>query len=409
MLPFSRYVPLSETASLLAELNDPRRYVRLPARDVFDAHIERNKAGDIVRSFRKADLEEIAANCNERSGQGSLCPLTRGHTDPDEKDESKQPPIMGYAKDYRVEFSKSLNRWVIRADFYIRKDRYEVAKEYPRVSVELWPGSDDRFFDPIALLKRTPQRSLGQWIYAKPPGAAGRVVRYSMADKSGGGTMNDEDVMPPEDETPDLPPEGGEAEPSHEEKAEQFMKHIFSHPDAQHFCKHYAMPAEEPSGEDLPPEEPSPEAPPDAAAPPAQYGAFPSATNGAAPDPVKEKERFAKAADQRRSAELMVKTLESEHIVFDRQRELSTLVRMPKAEQEAHAEYMRAYYQKMPVGSTRIPTARTPAPAGKAKPKDVHEMSREQMVEATELVARYEKQGKAITFEQAAKKVMGLK
>lgn len=242
-------------------LEDPSHYVKVSDVPVFDQHKEvyyldpRGKmcastapgARKRVKHFDKKTLEEIARNCNARDKTGTLAPLTRGHTIPDENDESKQPEIMGYAKDWRVRFDPRLKKWVIAANYYLRADHEKDARTYPRTSVELWPGDD--IIDPIALLRRTPQRDLGQWTYGKDnsSGAAGfsawrysragrPVFRYAMETKPMADPWEDDDG---EDMGgADGAPFGESSEmPGEEPTAEQFAKHCLSHP----YAKKYGM------------------------------------------------------------------------------------------------------------------------------------------------------------------------
>ena len=183
---------MSGAALNLAELDDPDKWVFCDDVPVFDEHDEHQcpgcqkgmsdrpfrcqkcgQASRLVRRFGKVDLEEIAAGCNVRDGQGNLCPLTIGHM-ADGVPEKQQPELVGYARKFWVGYHPGLKRNVILARYQVRKDRYDDARTYPRSSVELWLR--DRFIDPIALLRRTPQRDLGQWVYSK----GGDKLCYSM-------------------------------------------------------------------------------------------------------------------------------------------------------------------------------------------------------------------------------------
>src|SRR4051812_45335338 len=143
----------------LSDLGDPAKFVREPDVAVFDEHVEKGKGGKVVRKFDRAALEEIARNCNARDAGGTPCPITIGHTDPEEADERKQPEIVGYARNFRVRFDGRLSRWTLRSDYYLFKGKYAYARTFTRTSVELWES--DHLLDPIALLRRTPQRDLG--------------------------------------------------------------------------------------------------------------------------------------------------------------------------------------------------------------------------------------------------------
>lgn len=166
--------------------------------NVFDEHVEHRRvrvddegrpckdgraAKDVVVTFDRAKLERLAAANNARDAAGQPCPLMLGHT-VDGAPETAQPPIVGYARAFKVVWDDALKRHVIRATYYVRRDRAAEAAEYPRTSPEVWGVlTEGPLFDPISLLKRTPQRDLGQWTY----GARGYVLRYSMAEAVGTG------------------------------------------------------------------------------------------------------------------------------------------------------------------------------------------------------------------------------
>lgn len=397
-----------EFSRFLGDMDGPG-FVRKPGVAVFDAH-EEYDGEKLVRRFTKADLKRIADNCNRREKKGSLCPITIGHTDPDDPREKAQPEHVGFARNFRVDYSKRLGRWVVVSDFYLRRERYGEARSYPRVSVELWPT--DNFLDPIALLRRTPQRDLGQWHYSRAgaqnakcgvwsysrSARAGRLVlRYSMAHSNLGASMHDDEEL-----MDDAPGEGdAPAEPSHEEKAEQFLKHCMSHPHAAHFAKHYAMPAggatDEPAPEgegDLPP--------PDADREPEQFGmAAPSATNGAVPG--QEPDQFAKrdAARLRRGREL-VSQLKSENFVLDEKAELRQFAKLGPRAAKAYADKIRLNYKKAPVGGERVPTAKNRTAASQARKRSVHDMTTDELKKCV----KYQKQG--MPYMKAACKAMGI-
>lgn len=146
-----------------AWLLDPTRYVRIDAVPVFDEH----------EGFGREQLDEIVHKCNERErATGDLCPITIGHTLKEDPNEDVQPDVVGYARNYQLGRFGPGNKLAILADFYLRKDRYEEALSYPRRSVELWKS--DKIIDPIALLRRTPQRDLGLLTFKK----GGEVLAY---------------------------------------------------------------------------------------------------------------------------------------------------------------------------------------------------------------------------------------
>lgn len=397
------------------ELDDPRLYVRVPDRAIFDAHVEKNKKGKVVRKFEKADLERIARNCNQRDQTGTLCPITIGHTDPDEPDETKQPELVGYARKFRVAYDQALGKWTLRADYYIRKDAFGEAKTFPRTSVELWP--EDEILDPVALLRRTPQRDLGQWIYSR---TGKTVLRYSMESAN----MNDDELdMGGEpaggapdnygaDETPGM---GGEAEPSHEEMCEQFARHCMSHPHAKKLAEHFAMEdkPEEPA-EDLgefpvgdPTDTPSAEEEPEL------HAAFPSGTNGALPGGKKPAAQFRKNQEAVRysqlqkkmaalehdaatsKAEAIVTQLTAEGYDLDAGVEVPRLARMNEKQRAAAANHIRRYYRQAPVAQY----GRVPVMGSTSEPETIDNMSERRLDQCLQ----YQRKHKC-SFEEAATK-----
>lgn len=161
------------TTADIPDFTNATQWERRPGVNVFDEHerkLTRRKKVDgkdvdesVTVQFKKHDLEQIAAECNERDRTGNFCALSLGHT-LDGRPEIEQPPHVGYARQFYVAYDNTLKRYVIRATYYIRRDRLGAAVEFPRTSVEYW--HDRKFFDPIALLRRTPARDLGQWTYA---------------------------------------------------------------------------------------------------------------------------------------------------------------------------------------------------------------------------------------------------
>lgn len=166
---------------------------RIDGVNVFDAHDDHHPvSGEVIRSFDLPKLEAITLECNKRDKRGQPCPLTLGHTIDGKIPEKFQPEIVGYARNFRVDYDAKLQRWVIRATYYIRKDRLHDARTYPRVSVEYWPSDD--IFDPISLIRRTPKRDLGQWTYS----ASGLRVCYERDSyMAGEGKKNPRDDSEP--------------------------------------------------------------------------------------------------------------------------------------------------------------------------------------------------------------------
>jgi hypothetical protein len=380
-----------ELEELLDELDDPRHYVKVPNRVVFDAHEEvwdepildedgepkKGKDGKPVtekkrRTFNEPALRYIAERCNERDEQGNLCQLAIGHTRPG-RPEVEQPEAVGYSRNFHTEYEPRLKRHVIKADYYIRADEYAKARSYPNTSVELWPpeateeDADAWFFHPICLIRRTPKRPVGQWTYAMHQSGR-RVIRYAMEDKAADDmppVSDPEEEGGPEGGGEDLPsldapgpspggiedesPESEAAEPSHPEKVEQYMKHCYGHPYARYFAKHYAADsATNPEGGGEMEEE-SPEVPPTeppSAEGPDQYAAALSGTN-AMPQPVGKKDQVARMqrdqkASQQARHDARIAALEKELKVMRYERDRADCERMVMQLESENVELDRA-------------------------------------------------------------------
>lgn len=121
-------------------------------------------------------LTQIIDNCNARiKDTGDACPIIIGHTR-DEAVETSQPDIVGWATQFRLgKIGKVKPRAAILATFKIKRDKWELAKKYPRRSVELW--KEGMFIDPIALLgATTPARDLSLLAAQQQ----GTILRYEM-------------------------------------------------------------------------------------------------------------------------------------------------------------------------------------------------------------------------------------
>ena len=231
------------------DLRDPDKYVKLPDRNVFDAHQEeyyepvfndngqpvidpetkKQKVRKVDWDIDKQELERIAAINNARNEAGDFSPLSIGHTDPRNPDETAQPEIVGAALDYHVAWDEPHKKWMLRTNYYIRKEDYEKAKTYPYTSIELHPS--DKAIHPISLIRRAPQRNLGAWIFSRDgrrakqaisqfdsaTGKHGMVLRYQMVEPhQEESSVTDTNVMPPPEVTP-------------EEQEHQYMRHVAMH------------------------------------------------------------------------------------------------------------------------------------------------------------------------------------
>ncbi len=151
--------------SLLAELDDHKLYIQDPEAEVLDEHTQYRIGDDgketeeVLRVFDRAYLEKLAANNNRRDAEGAPCAMTIGHT-LDDRPETEQPPVVGYWRKFRVAWSAARKRHVLLAVPYLMAKHAADARTFPRASVEHWRRAE--ILDPIAVLRRTPERAV-QW------------------------------------------------------------------------------------------------------------------------------------------------------------------------------------------------------------------------------------------------------
>lgn len=414
-------------ARILSHLRDSGKYVRVPGVNIFDEHeevyyVDSDKrpcrqdapnAKRMVRTFDKKALASIAQACNKRDLTGSLAPITYGHTISPGEDsdgnaipipESNQPPPRGYAATYGVGYDPDLKKHYLRTDFYIRKQDYDEAETYPRVSVELWPKHG--IIDPIALLRRTPQQDVGQWTYGK---GGDRVLRYSkefqMADTNAEDLFDkkaDDDALPPLPDGP-VPDPVKEVNINVEEDPEdtdemahhRHMEHCERGPDKERsdrYAKTRYGATEEPADSDSEVAPPVEEAPPggmlnelpdptDApdADEPLQHGANgafvkPSATNAVLPPAAKKPVKFDKtdasgdravqyqrelaavsAKLARSEAQLIVQAIVHDNYMIDADKEIAVFANLTEPQRHSRDEYIRQHVRRAPVGGRRLP------------------------------------------------------
>lgn len=143
-------------------------FVTVASVPILDEHVLTARDGDVEAVVDAAFLEDVAENCNGRfASTGDAVPLVVGHTVPNAP-ETEQPPIVGYATNFRVGDFNDTGRQAIYCDFHVHKEHENALRDYPRRSVELWVRK--REIDPISLLgATTPERDLG-------------ILRYSRTD-----------------------------------------------------------------------------------------------------------------------------------------------------------------------------------------------------------------------------------
>lgn len=162
-------------------------FVVYPSIPIFDEH-----EGEDGTVYDREVLAHIAQNNNDRiEDTDDLCPIVGWHTpQEDDYDPDKDPPIIGWAENFRVEdFGNKRPRGCIFCTFKIYKKFHDYFKSHPRRSVEIWPEDDpkQRYIDPIAVLAGvTPKRDLG-YLYSKSTSEGPEVLepmRYSQKNQS---------------------------------------------------------------------------------------------------------------------------------------------------------------------------------------------------------------------------------
>jgi hypothetical protein len=154
--------------------DDNSQWVTVPDIPVLDEHTMRDPTSGKEVKVTAKELGEIASNNNRRVQEtNNPAPLVVGHT----SDEvgAPEPPVVGYAVNYRVAPFLDTGRQAIFVDYKIRRDKANVIKDFPRRSVELW--WERKEFDPIALLGgTTPERDLGD---LGAPGSTAGILKFS--------------------------------------------------------------------------------------------------------------------------------------------------------------------------------------------------------------------------------------
>lgn len=158
-------------------LMDSSRFVkveRVPIIDTLErSYFKKDQNGKDVRIKESVDekqLGNILRNSRLRSERGDHGIVFLGHTD-DHGREIDQPPIIGFTSNYEI--GEHNGSPTILGDLYIDKktcnrlgfavdDPDDVLMQFPRRSAEVISlGSPKGYIDSVALLKRTPERSLG--------------------------------------------------------------------------------------------------------------------------------------------------------------------------------------------------------------------------------------------------------
>lgn len=302
------------------EFLDRDRYVELPARNIFDEHTEvyvepvfdddgkpvidpetkKQKTRKVKWEFDKAELEKIAAVNNARNRAGDFSPIAIGHTNPRNPNEQDQPPIVGAGGRYEVAWDEPHQRWMLRANYYIRREDFDTAKTYPFTSIELHPS--DLAIHPISLIRRVPKRDLGAWIFSRDGKSCRQLIhRFDKTTRRNVTVLRYMRELPDTEMNPMIDQPNEDTKPNeadHGEKVQQYMRdvfphlhHITQHPFHGDMVKQYAMNAPGEDDDAAPVGEPNATPAEDAEnQPPIQNAAFPSATNTGMPGGGKKEE-----------------------------------------------------------------------------------------------------------------------
>lgn len=392
------------TLEALAELDDPRLYYVKRNVPAFVPHTrtktdpnKRDKDGSPLKvkvEVTVQDLHEIAERANRRereSGTPGLLVLGHRIKDP-EYPETKQPPVVGYARNWRVGTFGPQQRPCLLYDEYVRQDWKKEAGSYPFRSVEYYPQLKE--VTAVCKLKRDPELDLGVVTY----GADEPCLIYSRE-------VNMPDpTMPPDkdaDDTKDMGKDTPDAGMDDAKEFDAYMRHCAKHSYAR---KHhekmlkYAMEAgpESPEGgpQDLPPPPPPPPAPGKSDLPPPPP-----------PMPEKGKDESPEAFQRRlawdryqRDMDRKVRELEAETqqakireclVAYERDlenlvtrggydvkidRELAECDGMTLDQLQRHTKARKdlivANYSRGPVGGPVVPVVRT-TPAGSDDPDEI--------------------------------------
>lgn len=175
---------------------DPSEYVVAPHTAALDEFRMTNDSGDFVANITPEYLNRLVAHMNDReTATGDLSPIVIGHT-MNGLPETEQPPLVGFARNWHIGTLGNTGRKCAFFDAWIKKDKVELVKQYPRRSCEVWASRHE--VDPISLLgATTPARDLGLMKLSRE----GSMTFYSPGD------MNVAD----EPKKPSDPKETGEA------------------------------------------------------------------------------------------------------------------------------------------------------------------------------------------------------
>lgn len=152
---WGQYRGPTDAEKMAARKFSPQRYELDKGICVFSEHETTTAKGE----HRKYDLKELAkivrGNNDRISDVGAFPAISDGHTSNPGDTTQREPPILGYAGNYRLGLiGHKKPRWAVFHDEYQKKEHVKTLREEkPRRSVELWTFKDGRaHFDPIAAI-----------------------------------------------------------------------------------------------------------------------------------------------------------------------------------------------------------------------------------------------------------------
>lgn len=139
---------------------NPSDYTIVPHLAILDEFQMVNDDGSFSANITPVFLDRLCDHMNEREQlTGDLSPIVIGHTK-DQEPELTGPPVVGFARNWHRGVLGATGRQAAFADAWIKNEKADLARSYPRRSAEVWTSRFE--IDPISLLgATTPARDLG--------------------------------------------------------------------------------------------------------------------------------------------------------------------------------------------------------------------------------------------------------
>jgi len=335
------------TLDFLASLDRPELW-HTDEVPVFVPH-EREKSvpggGKIRVKVTEADLHTIARRANDREAQtGTLAVVTLGHRRP-ERDvpETEQPPVVGYARKWRVGRFGPKKLPCLYCTRYIRREEWDEAKRFPFRSVDFYPSKGE--ITGLALLKRDPELDMGMVAYHD-----GAVLLYSR------------EVNMPDLPDPTKPPMADEPD----EGYAQFEGHVAKHPVLSYVCSKYEGEAMGGGAPAVPgPESASLPAPaPGGGLPPPAPDMTPMQRDQVAIEYARSQRENTALRDElaglrrevaQKDSEALVSQLQAEGYLLDKAEEVQYMAGLHKPARDARAASIRKNYRRDPTAGPLLP------------------------------------------------------